>query len=217
MESRMLTDVPFTHKPTIPPITLRFLAVTPTEFWGATAASCLAVHEDTLARRSRNRHILYVRVGHSFNSIQTECGVRHDDGEVPNCALTEVACAVARYIGSCENSTCTSGHAPASEHGDYSYIVASMVTDLAAKPASSAKPPPDCRWVRPQSWKRIAKPRKRANLHQFAGRDEAAQHRRRLASVIAPEEGPVVPSDREAPQRRSVASLLSIARSPSPQ
>src|SRR5271167_1908645 len=47
----------------------------------------------------------------------------------------------------------------------------------------------------------IAEPRKRIDFHQFAGCDEAAQYRRRLPSVVAPEESPVVASDREAPQR----------------
>jgi hypothetical protein len=39
----------------------------------------------------------------------------------------------------------------------------------------------------------IAKPGKRIDLGQFAGGDKAAQNRCRLAAVIAPEEGPVVP------------------------
>src|ERR1700684_1039665 len=47
----------------------------------------------------------------------------------------------------------------------------------------------------------IAEPGKRIDLHQFAACDEAAQNRRGPATVIAPEESPVVPSDREATQR----------------
>jgi hypothetical protein len=47
----------------------------------------------------------------------------------------------------------------------------------------------------------IPEPRKRIDLYQFAGSDEAAQHRCRFAPVVAAEEGPVVASDREAPQR----------------
>jgi hypothetical protein len=47
----------------------------------------------------------------------------------------------------------------------------------------------------------IAEPGKRIDLYQSAACDEAAQKRRCLAAAIATEEGPVVPSDREATQR----------------
>ena len=46
--------------------------------------------------------------------------------------------------------------------------------------------------------------RNQANGSTFTssqGRNKAAQHGRGPASVVAPEESPVIPSDREAPQR----------------
>src|ERR1700733_470126 len=47
----------------------------------------------------------------------------------------------------------------------------------------------------------ITEPGKRVDLDEFARCDEAAQNRRSLAAVIAAEESPVVPSDREATPR----------------
>lgn len=54
----------------------------------------------------------------------------------------------------------------------------------------------------------ISEPGKQIDLHQFAGSDEAAQNRRCLTSVIAAEEGPVIPSDRKAPQRPRGAVIV---------
>ena len=47
----------------------------------------------------------------------------------------------------------------------------------------------------------VAEPGERICLHEFARRNKAAQHGRGPASVVAPEESPVIPSDREAPRR----------------
>ena len=47
----------------------------------------------------------------------------------------------------------------------------------------------------------IAEPRKRINLNQFAGSNEAAEHRCRFASRVTAKERPVASSDRPAPQR----------------
>ena len=54
----------------------------------------------------------------------------------------------------------------------------------------------------------VAEPGKRIDLNEFAACNKAAQNRRRPASVIAPEESPVVPSDREAPQRPFCAVVI---------
>ena len=70
--------------------------------------------------------------------------------------------------------------------------------------------------------KNIAKPGKRVNLHQFARSNKAAQHRRRLATLVTAEKRPVAASNRKAAQRpfcivvvdrhprhRSIALMLS--------
>src|SRR4051794_32051683 len=49
--------------------------------------------------------------------------------------------------------------------------------------------------------KHISEPGKRLDLDEFTGRNEAAQHSRSLAPVVAAEEGPVIASHRETPQR----------------
>src|SRR5665213_3345950 len=54
----------------------------------------------------------------------------------------------------------------------------------------------------------IAEPGKGIDLRQFAGGDKAAQDRRGPASVVAPEESPVVPPDREAAQRALSAVVI---------
>src|ERR1700686_2304200 len=47
----------------------------------------------------------------------------------------------------------------------------------------------------------VAEPGKRIYLNEFAGSDETAQYRRCLTAFVAAEESPIIPSDREAPQR----------------
>jgi len=57
----------------------------------------------------------------------------------------------------------------------------------------------------------IAEPGKRIDSCQFAGRNETAQHSRCSAAVVATEEGPVVTTHREAPQRPLMSGIPSLA------
>src|SRR5258708_12473965 len=65
----------------------------------------------------------------------------------------------------------------------------------------------------------ISEPDKRVGFRKFAGRNEAAQHSRGLAAVVAAEEGPVIAAHRETPQRplrRFVVDLqLAVGATPS--
>jgi len=68
--------------------------------------------------------------------------------------------------------------------------------------------------MRGESREHIAEPGKRLNPAPFAGSDEASQHCRRLAALVAAEESPVAAADGDVPVGRSVAPL-SISNSPS--